>query len=55
MYIDANGNAHESIKDAELFKFKSEAEDISKENGGQIIKVKIGRKTSRLNQGWMRK
>lgn len=55
MYIDANGKAHESIKNALPFKFESDAYSAAIENRGQIIKVKQGRKSSRLNQGWMRK
>lgn len=55
MYIDSKGNAHESIRNAALFKFESDAYSVAIENRGQIIKVKNGRKPSRLNQGWMRR
>lgn len=55
MYIDASGKACESIKDAELFKFKSDAENASKESGGRVIKIKKDISVFKKNQGWMRK
>lgn len=55
MYIDSAGNAHDSIRNAALFKFKDQAESVAIENAGQVIKVENGRKQAKQNQGWMRK
>lgn len=55
MYIDSDGNAHDSIRNAALFKFKDQAESVAIEKAGQVIKVEDGRKQAKQNQGWMRK